>query len=358
MKRRDFVSAAFTVISSTAAIPALAHIKEPLMDLTALQYLADFRSGGDFKHGSTIRAMIFNFSPDPSSLYLFRKALSTESSSVRRNIVKLLYAMALACNRPDERKIPVLGDRAIIKILLIEGFSKNDNAQADCAEILHTQCKPGDLAAFNELFINTLQEGNGNYLLLAAKAKTLSALGSVNRMAQSEAWKARHDNMQLVKIAQAALGNTAVEEEYIAATLNAASSAPPAPKNRFYDVKDARDGTAVSEHLQTLGYIGTQRSLLTVCAFLRSPLKCYIPDLSERSVRYAAVDAIRFNFPDERVLYQPESLAAWAAVEQFCREKLSAIFDGPTPDLPFNKICPLHSPGRMKSIIKGQRKPV
>ena len=146
--------------------------------------------------------------------------------------------------------------------------------------------------------------------------------------------------MKTVKIAQAALGNVSVENEFIKDVRDAAENLPPAPKNRFYDVGDAKDGAQVAFRMPYLGYIGTKKSLQAACSFLRSPLKTYVVNSRERSIRYDALDAILYNFPDEGVLYNPRTLAEWSAAEQFCIEKLGATFDGPTPDLPRDVIYP------------------
>lgn len=178
--------------------------------------------------------------------------------------------------------------------------------------------------------------------MLAAKSKTTRARANVEALARLPNWKTHSENREMVRIAQAALGNAVVEDEFITATIEAAKNAPAIPKNLFYDVCGERDGIAVAVHLKKLGYIGTQRSLLTACSFLRSPLKAYVIDLDERSIRRDALKAIQFNFPDERVLHAPETVAEWSASEQFCIKNLSAVFNWPTPDIPNERIYPRH----------------
>jgi hypothetical protein len=135
-------------------------------------------------------------------------------------------------------------------------------------------------------------------------------------------------------VAQAALGNTLVEGQFIDAVRDAEKNLPPAPKNHFYDVGPAKDGTELARRLRTLGLIGTRRSLTVVCGYLRSTLKSYVRDISERSVQYTALDALLYNFPDQRILHDPTNLAAWSAAEKFCNTNFGPILEGPTPDIP------------------------
>ena len=74
------------------------------------------------------------------------------------------------------------------------------------------------------------------------------------------------------------------------------STPTPAPKNRFYDVGDAKDGKELVKQLELLGMIGTRRSLQAACNYARSPLKTYLPDHWERSVRLDALQLWRIIF--------------------------------------------------------------
>jgi hypothetical protein len=272
------------------------------------------------------------------------KELAAGTPKVRENIVRLLEKIGLDLDLPVPNKFPIIRDRSVIRSLLVEGFAKDDSASSAAAGILRHRCKPSDLAAFNDIYIESLRQANGDYLYLAAKAKTMQAAPFVDNLARLPEWQAHENGFTIVKIAQAALGNTVVEDEFIRATYDAEQNAPPAPRNRFYDAGAAKDGRAVAERLSSLGLIGTRRSLLVVCTYLRSPLKTYVPNIKERSIRYDALDALRYNFPDERVLYRPTKSAEWAEAELFCSQNLGAVFEGPTPDLPPDRLYPRHSP--------------
>ena len=310
---------------------------------TAQHYVTDFRRGVAFNNNDSVAGIVVNGRIVRSHLAVLEKELSTGTPDVRKNIVKLLEKIGLELDPPSHGKFQIIRDAAVIRALVIQGFAKDDSAASAAAGVLRKKCRPADLAAFNGIYTSSIQKGNGEFLYIAAKAKALQALPYVERMAQSPLWQEIEEDLRVVKIAQAALGNVAVEDEFIQNVLDAAENPPPAPKNRFYNVGDAKDGGEVAARMAVLGLIGTTKSLLTACGFLRSPLKAYVKNVYERSIRFDALDAIRYNFPDERVLYKPTQVHEWAAAEQFCIEKLGATFDGPTPSLPFDLPYPHHS---------------
>ena len=315
---------------------------------TAQQYIADFRLGANLNANDPVAGIVTNGRVSQSHLFLLTKELSVGTPHVRENIVNLLQKVGLALDQPLPNKFAVIRDTSVIRALVVQGFEKDDAAADAAAAVLGAKCMPADLAKFNDVYTKSLQLNDGDYLYLAAKAKTLQAFPYVEMMAKSPAWQGNEQNVRIVRIAQAALGNASVEDEFIKDVLDAAENPPPAPKNRFYDVGDAKDGGEVASRMAVLGLIGTRKSLLAACGFLRSPLKAYVTNVYERSIRYDALDAIRYNFPDERVIYKPTQLPEWVAAEQFCIEKLGARFDGPTPSLPFD----LPYPHDMKPVSR------
>ena len=231
-------------------------------------------------------------------------------------------------------KLPVISHKAVIRTLVIEGFAKADIGSAAAEQVLRRNCKPADLAQFNNVFAESLRKHNGSYLYLAAKAKTREARPFVEEMAMLPFWRNVEERFKIVQIARAALGNNAVEDEFIQGTFEAEKDAPPAPSNRFHNVGSAKDGKEVGNQLNTLGLIGTRKSLQVACAFLRSRLKSYVPDVSERSIREDLLAAIQYNFPNQGILQRRRSTQEWSAAENFCVENLGAAFDGPTPNIP------------------------
>ena len=334
MKNRLLSAAFFFTVSVLQMAPACADVNLGDINLqkSAQQIIAGFQSGDDFNSAVSTSGLVREQRIDKSSLSTLAKALATSSSKVRRNIIKVLEKVALDLDEPRGNKFLVVRDKDIIRTLAVEGFAKEDSAAEYAAKILDGKCMPSDLATLNDLFARSLQLSRGEYLVLATKAKTIQAKAYVDHMATMSFWRKEEAYFNLIQIAQAALGNSVLEDEFIQTTRAAEREAPPAPKNRFYDVGDARDGSQLAMHIADLGRIGTSRSLAVVCSYLRSDMKSYVAEVSERSIRYAALDAIRYNYPDEKILFRPTTLADWNRAENFCRIKIGAEFIGATPD--------------------------
>ncbi|GGZ05596.1 hypothetical protein ACFFTM_09880 [Pseudoduganella plicata] len=333
----------FSLILVTTALSSSTSVfGDSNVHTTARDFISQFRDGRDFNTRSTLSALVREGGIDPFSLSLLTRELRVGAPQVRLNIVQLLAEVGLQADTASAKKFPLIRDPRIIRALLVEGFAKNDAAATEAAKTLADHCTPRDLAAFGGIYLNSLKRLQGDYLYIAAKAKTLEALPYVNEMAGQPEWQAHPRNVRAVQVAQAALGNSEVEDALMKEVRHAEQTMPPAPPNRFYDVGSARDGTEVAKKIAVLGLVGTKESLVFICGYLRSTLKAYVPHVNERSVRYAALDALRYNFPDERLLYNPVKHADWAAAEQFCVQKIGAAFDGPTPDLPADVIYPHH----------------
>jgi len=340
ISRRTLASFYFA-ISMTIILPqSSANQGATAVQKTAQKFIQEFRRGEDFNQNDSVSAVVVNGRLSPLDLILLTKELGVGNSEVRKNLVDLLEKIGIELDTPTPDKFPVIRDKSILRALVVEGFLKDDAASESAARVLTRRVKPSDLALFKDTYIMSLQESKGDYLSLASKAKVTRALPFVERLAQLPRWQSDPERQDAIKIAQAALGNILLEEQFINSVRDAEVMAPPAPPNRFYNVGTAKDGSEVAKRLKILGRIGTRRSLLTVCEYLRSPLKSYVPQVSERSVRYAALEALLFNFPDERVLHDPIGLAGWSAAEDFCRVHLGAVFDGPTPDIPPDQAYP------------------
>ena len=331
----------FAIMTMTTVLPqAGAKQGATAVHKTAQTYISEFRQGEDFNQNDSVTGIVVNKKVAPSTLKLLRAELAIGTSAVRMNLIRLLEKIGIELDTPAADKFAVIRDHAIIGALVTEGFAKGDAAAEAAATVLSNRTKPSDLAAYNDIYAKSLQSLKGQYLILATKAKTTQALPFVEQMARLPEWQDEPSRRDTIKIAQAALGNNVVEDEFIKAVKDAELRAPQAPPNRFYNVGSAKDGTKVAKGLSALGLIGTRRALLTVCDYLRSPLKSYVPQVRERSVRYAALDALLYNFPDERVLDAPIDLAGWNAAERFCSKNLGAVFDGPTPDIPPDQAYP------------------
>lgn len=324
---------AFSLATTWAQAVWPAQNGEKVMTYSAQHFVDLFREGTEFRTSDSVNALIISGGIEPRSLRILANELANGAPFARENIVRLLEKIGLQLDQERPEKYRVIRNRTIIRTLLVEGFAKRDSAADRAATILRKRVMPADLSSFDSLYIESLSQGKGDYLLLAAKAKTPKALPYVEKLTSQPYWRSTPDQIEKLNIARAALGNKVMEDEFLASTLQAERDAPPAPANDFYDVSGIRDGAVVAERLEVLGLIGTQRSLLLVCKFLRSQLKTFVPDGGERSIRYDALDALLYNFPDERVLSDPSSLDDWRAAEKFCETKIGAVYDGPTPDI-------------------------
>jgi hypothetical protein len=345
MKKRLAVAATSILIGLVFVLPAsgATHGGKDVHK-TAQDYISEFQRGIAFNANAPVDTLVTSHRIDKAGLSTLARELASGGPAVRENIVRLLEKVGLELDTPAPDKFAVIRDHAIIKVLLVEGLAKDDVGADAAVNVLRQHCMPKDLAAFADIYLKSLSHQQGDYLTLTAKAKVVRALPYVQKLAALPDWRENEQDMQIVKIALAALGDKAVEDSYIKSVWDAEKNAPPAPKNRFYDVGAAKDGSELANHLAVLGYVGTQRSLLTACSYLRSPLKSYVPDVSEQSIRYAALDAVFYNYPDEKVLYRPVKQSEWAAAEQFCTKHFGAVFDGPTPDLPTDEVYPRMQP--------------
>lgn len=324
-----------TVLSHSAA-----EQESKTVPKTAETYISEFRRGKDFNQNDSVGQIVVAGQLNLPAFLALTKELAVGSTPVRQNIVRLLEKVGLELDAPAPGKFAVIRDHSIIRALLVEGFSSNDSAADAAATVLIDKCMPSDLSRFGDIYARSLRLSNGEYLTLAAKAKTTDALELVEALALSPAWRNKPENIEAANIARAALGNTRIEDEFINAVKDAEKLATPAPPNRFYNVGLAKDGTEVAKRLYLLGRIGTKRSLVFICSYLRSPMKSYIPNVRERSVRYAALDALLYTFPDERVLSDPRGHADWSAAEQFCSDRVGAAFEGETPNIPPDQAYP------------------
>ena len=329
------------VLASMLAVmvtsPARGIAQESVSPTTgAHRYIDAFRHGDDLTR--PLQGLVDNHRIHRAAVAVLAKELAVAPPDVREKLVGLLQEMAFEDNPPGPTRFRVIRDPSIIEALLTAGLAKDDAASGAAANALLVGARPADLSKFRKPFMHLLASPQApSVLLLVAKAKIPQTRALVERMAALPQFQGHED----IRIAQAALGNTAVEDDFLAATRKAEQDAPPAPRNRFYDVGDAKDGKGLAEQLALLGQIGTRRSLQAVCSHARSPLKTYLPDHWERSVRLDAFRALAFNFPDERVLVDIDDLAGYAAAERFCTQHLGAVFDGPTPDLPPDLAYPI-----------------
>lgn len=287
-----------------------------------------------------ITGFVVNNRVNVESLRLLAKELLSANSDLREKIVEILEDIGLQADSPSQLKFRIIRDRSVIKVLSNEALSKDDAASSSAINILRTRCRPTDLAVNGSSYVSSLRESpSPALLLLIAKAKIYQAKELVDVLADSPGWQ-DDEEKEVVRIAQAALGNKKIEEEFIAAAYEAKMHAPPAKPSKFFDMTGVKDGQRLANQIELLGFIGTRRSLVVACSFLRTPLKTYVTNHLETSVRYDVLNALLYNFPDEKVLFGPKTVEEFFESELFCTKNLGAVFDGPTPDLPPDRLYP------------------
>ncbi|MBS1160236.1 MAG: hypothetical protein H6R15_2655 [Proteobacteria bacterium] len=288
-----------------------------MSDKVAQDYIELFKNNKNYS-GSPV-GIVINYKIDANSLLVLRKGLASENSDVREKIVYLLKDLD---DQTVQKPTSVLKTEQIIEILSVEGLSKYDAARNASINILINWCTQAMLEKYNKYYAKVLETAPGESLfLLIAKAKAIQAKNTVINLHKTERWKSD----PYAEIAAAALGDTQIEDKYIAMAQKAA------------------DGDSLTDALSNLKSIGTRRSLQVVASFLRSPL---VSGPLKISLRINALEALSYNFLNEPVLrtYNINSQDDYLAAERFCEETLGVRFEGPLP--PFYVDTPLPTPLR------------
>ena len=306
--------------------------QDTAMPTIAQQYVDDFKKGKHFSEDERWENLNTYSLTGKSSISLLTNELAKNPVDVRRDIINLLEALGLRLDSPGPDKVRVIRSHSIIEALIVGGFAKDDAADSDAIRVLTRRCRPQDLAVFSHYYIEFFKRSDFRSLLVAAKAKTAEARPYVEDFARAAEERGTITPRGPARIAQAALGNSLVEESFINDVRTAEADMPNGKSGRWYDNSNEKDASEVAHRINRLGLIGTKRALLVACGYLRSTLKSFIPNVSERSLRLDALKAIQYNFPDEKLLYRPTSTSEWAAIEAFCTRQLGAVFDGPTPE--------------------------
>ncbi|NSL57074.1 hypothetical protein [Uliginosibacterium aquaticum] len=291
------------------------------------EYIEMFRRGEDFSR--PIKGLVVDCVIDKRALAVLTKELSFGNSDVREKIVGLLVEIGFMANK-DYPKDFVLRDPSIVKAISLAGFSKKDSATTDVARELRMNSTHDALKAYGDVYVEALKKSSKSEIwLLVAKAKPYQAKVVVDELAS----KSDPEVETEVKIAQAALGSSRLEDEFIGLAKVAA---------------DNSDGKALAEALKFLGWIGTRRSLQTVATYLRTPLTVNIGGVNIRSVRMDALEALYYNYLGQRVVH-PNSIHSqedYASAERFCKENLGVVFEGPLPPYFKNQPSPIPLPAR------------
>jgi len=282
----------------------------------AQDYIEFFRKGGEYYDTHQLPGLMIGTRPDPQAMKVLGEALLTDDDDVRDRIINLLRDI-------DRLNPPVyeLHTPEVIALMVGPGFAKMDSARGKAMDLLRQYASPSTLSRYEEAFLKALKEDpRGTDLRLIAKAKPKGAWEEVDRLSQLPEWNDRPDFREEIRIARAALGDTKIEDEYIA------------------DAKqkeDAGDAEGLAESFDPLVQIGTRRTLQAVCLRMRSPLIVNRKSHLE-SIRLAVMRALRYTFPEELEMLDTGRIyeeKVYIRVEQFCTERLGVSYGGmPRPE--------------------------
>ncbi|NUQ77568.1 MAG: hypothetical protein HUU21_28860 [Polyangiaceae bacterium] len=273
-------------------------------------YISAFEKGEDFQPPST--GLIVNGQPEAASLQTLAQALDSKPADVREQIVALLVDLGVRTDPLTPAGAEVLRHKEIIQILVEHALQPADLGREAAMDALRKLVRSEDLAPYGDRFTDALRAApTQEAFLLVAKAKASSAAGLVDTLVHTPAWA----NVEAARIAYAALGDTATEDEFLARE------------------QAASTGQELAIALGSLALIGTERSLKAIAQRLRSPLIITLPGAYDKSVRLNVLDALRYNYPDQPVLY-PNNInddSDYAAAEQFCSRKLGVVYTEARP---------------------------
>lgn len=280
----------------------------------AEQYLHAFASGEDFH--PPVEGLTVGGRPDPREVAVLDAGLSAAPPPVGVNIIHLLVALGLSVEPENRKGAWVLRDGAIIDVLVRAVCCVQASMVSQvAADALRKLLIVDALAPHRDSFVRALElDPTEEVLFLIAKAKAAAANPQLHRLADQDEW----GESDALKITMAALGDRQKEDAY----LRGADEA-----------EVAHNGAALTEALGSLGLIGTPRALRAVAARLRSPLILSLPGRAKQSIRLNVLDALFYNFPDER-RFQRQTIvsdAGYGEAEQACHERLGVTYSEPRP---------------------------
>ena len=280
-------------------------------------FIEFFRKGGEwYDKSKNLPTLMIDNQPDPAAMKVLGEELATGTENVRERIIDLLEEIGRLSHPGYELRTP-----EVIALMIGPGFAKMDSARSKTMDLLSKHASPATLSRYGNNILRVLKEEPSVYSLrLAAKAKPEVAREEVERLSRQPEWNERGSSRwTAMRIASAALGDTKIEDEYIAATKR---------------VEAEGDAEKLSGVLYLLAQIGTPRSLLAVCERMRSPL-IIDSGVFEESVRLKVMDALLYAFPGQPELYsfKVTNDADYMRAEQFCMKATGVRYDGiPRPE--------------------------
>ncbi|HEY3442003.1 MAG TPA: hypothetical protein VGK29_14675 [Paludibaculum sp.] len=239
-------------------------------------------------------------------------ALESEPGAVRVEIVKLLADLAWRADPSYGKGGRVIHDEATIHVLVKGGLAHVDVGRDAALEVLKTYVPAELLRPHGRALTADLQHApDSTALHVIAKAKPPEASVLVRRLLATSRWSREES----ARVAAAALGDRAIEQEFIAAFAS------------------ATDGRQKVHLAKVLGWIGTGGALQALAQQMRTGVVLEVPMALRRSARLDIIGALGYNFPDEVLLYESaiRSDADYARIEEWCERRFHVRWDRERP---------------------------
>ena len=267
------------------------------------ELIESFRDGEEFS--GDLSGLMINNRPDKVVLDRCRGALAAEEEPVREQVLLLLAALGKRVDPLFDKGGEMIRDRSIVTILVDDGLRRQSAARDLTLTLLQNSVPAEVLNDFSRQLADNLKRWpDATLLLVIAKAKSTEASETVDSLMEIPGWAKETET----QIAAAALGDREIEGEFI---------------RRFEGAAAAREKT---EAARLLGFIGTENTLSSLAAGMRSDLVIEMAGVSRRSVRVFIIEALSYNHPEKTFLYDNavNSDEDYAVIEKFCEETYGA----------------------------------
>ena len=273
-------------------------------------HLERFRAGEKFR--GRVDAFVKDGRADSAAVHALTEAMRNESSFVREQAARMLIAIGKQADPLSARGIPIIRDPQVIQALVKAGLPNVASVCDIVLDALQTLVPAEALRPHGAALVDQLKKTpTQTAFLLIAKVKPAEAAPVVRELAASPRWA----GVEEAKIAQAALGNRTLEQEFI---------------DRF---TQARDPEKVAQLARVMALIGTEPALKALAARMRTDLVIEMTNVFRRSVRLDIMAALSYAFPEQPFLYDNavSDDSGYERVEKFCEERFGTKWDRPRP---------------------------
>ena len=293
----------------SGAHPAVAG-KGKKMSQAAEAAIAQFRKGVRYQPPPT--AFLKEDKLLVEELEPFGPALRRESGPVREQIVRLLSDAGKRSDPLYPAGGQLIRQPRIVEMLARDGIVHEDLGREAALDAMQQYVPVEGLKPYGKALTDDLKERPGTTaFLLIAKVKPAEAVPVVRKLMAAPRWPKELN----ARVAAAALGDTAIEKEFL---------------DSFRETADPREKARLAK---VLGWIGTDPALRALADALRTDLVIEMPRVSRRSVRLDVLAALSYNFPDQQVLYESQLLdeSGYEQAEEFCVKWFGTKWDRPRP---------------------------